>query len=57
MAYKLTPVDPNSDLQYVIRLADGARIPNFEDNEDYVEYQKWLAGNNVPEPADAVAEA
>jgi hypothetical protein len=52
MAYKLTKADENSDLQYVIRLADEARIPNFQDNEDYQEYLAWVAAGNTAEAAD-----
>ena len=56
MSYKLTPIDPNSDLQYVIRLADECRIPNFQDNPDYQEYLEWVAAGNTAAEADPIEE-
>ena len=35
----------------IIRTEDGAFIPFAEDNIDYIEYQKWLAQGNIPQPA------
>lgn len=45
MAYKLTGYGAQ-------RLADGAFIPNDPRNQDWREYQAWLAKGNVPELAD-----
>ena len=44
--YQLTPFQ-----NIVKRLADGAFIPNDEDNRDWVAYQKWLTDGNIPAPA------
>lgn len=34
----------------VVRIADGANIPDYEHNADWREYQEWLAQGNTPEP-------
>jgi hypothetical protein len=45
MSYKLLK-------QGVQRLIDGACIPPTTDNRDWLEYLKWLALGNTPQPAD-----
>lgn len=36
----------------ILRLADGAVIPDAPGNADWQIYQAWIAANNTPEPAD-----
>jgi len=38
----------------IIRLLDNTFIPFDPDNQDFVEYQKWLSEGNTPQPADEV---
>ena len=45
--YKLT-----KDISTVQRLSDNAYIPFDPDNQDFVQYQKWLSEGNTPLPAD-----
>jgi hypothetical protein len=35
----------------IIRIADGAIVPNDEANTDYQEYLEWIAAGNTPEAA------
>jgi hypothetical protein len=49
--YKLLK-DSLDGRKFVRRISDMACIPVDPDNQDFVEYQKWLDAGNVPLPAD-----
>lgn len=50
MIYQLMTSVQN--VQYIIRLLDGACIPFDPANVDFQQYQLWLSEGNVPTPAD-----
>jgi hypothetical protein len=42
--YKLT------DSRWIVRLSDGAFIPDDQNNSDYRDYLKWVEAGNTPDP-------
>jgi len=43
-------VSPTINPNIILRLPDGAWIPNDPDNTDWQTYQEWLAAGNTPLP-------
>lgn len=54
--YKLLPNTIMGEAQGIKRIADNAFIPFDDANTDFIEYLKWLAEGNEPEPADTQGE-
>ena len=48
-----TPMYQLTSSTSIIRLSDGALIPQAPGNRDYREYLDWLEAGNTPEPAPA----
>ena len=42
--------------KYILRLSDGAVIPNTEKNRDYKTFLKWKDEGNILEPAETTTE-
>lgn len=55
--YQLLPDTQFGPAQCIKRIADNAFIPFDPANTDFIEYKKWLAEGNEPEPADATPVA
>jgi hypothetical protein len=51
--YFLDPVTKQNADYCIIRLPDGACVPNDLENTDWQAYQEWLAQGGVPLPPDA----
>jgi len=51
MAYQLTTGDT------ILRISDGAFIPQDSANTDYTTYLEWVAAGNEPDPAPVPAPA
>jgi hypothetical protein len=48
-----TPMYQLTTSTSIIRLSDGAFIPNDPGNRDFADYQAWLEAGNTPKPAPA----
>lgn len=42
--------------QAVIRLSDGAHIPNDRNNLDWQMFERWIIDGNKPDEADAIIQ-
>jgi hypothetical protein len=56
--YKLSnpPFDMPEAKPYILRLSDGAWIPQELQNSDYQRYLEWIAEGNTPLPPDQPAQ-
>ena len=52
MYKQLLDTDGTINKRMIKRVEDNASIPFDPDNQDFVEYQKWLSEGNQPLPAD-----
>ena len=53
--YKLQKVNPETNLQFVLKNYDTGNvtfIPFMDDNTDYAEYKAWVDAGNTAEAAD-----
>ena len=52
MYKKIKDLDGTIRIDAIFRIIDNATIPFDPANQDFVEYQKWLAEGNIPLPAE-----